>query len=327
MAERVFGNIYCLDIPLVGNPLKNLNSYLILDGERSLLIDTGFRQQPCLDAMEAQLSELGVDRDKMDIFVTHLHSDHAGLAPTLIRDGCKIYIGSIDAKGLWESQNPDYWRVRYAMFKDNGFSQYELDHLWDHNPAKIAAPEHWDGAYTCLDDGDRITYGGHELRCILTPGHTPGHMCLYSETEQILFSGDNVLFHITPNIARWMELEDALGDYIDSLGKIRDLPCKLLLPAHRHRNGSLSGRIDELIFHHARRLEGVRRIVRTEPGLNAYEIAARMKWSIRSKSWDDFPLAQKYFAVGEALSHLDYLAVRGVVEAKREGEYFRYYIV
>ena len=40
MAERIETDLWRLDIPLVGNPLKNLNSYL-LTGERSLLIDTG----------------------------------------------------------------------------------------------------------------------------------------------------------------------------------------------------------------------------------------------------------------------------------------------
>ena len=86
MAERVGKNLWRLDIPLVGNPLKNLNSYL-LTGPRSLLIDTGFRQGPCRAAMERQLEEIGVDRDRLDIFLTHLHSDHTGLAPELIRPG------------------------------------------------------------------------------------------------------------------------------------------------------------------------------------------------------------------------------------------------
>ena len=61
MAERLAEDLWRLDIPLVGNPLKNLNSYL-LTGERSLLIDTGFRQQSCREAMERQLAETPVDR-------------------------------------------------------------------------------------------------------------------------------------------------------------------------------------------------------------------------------------------------------------------------
>ena len=79
MAERIAEGLWRLDIPLEGNPMKNLNSYLI-QGERSLLIDTGFRWASCREAMERQLTELRVDRDRMDIFATHLHSDHVGLA-------------------------------------------------------------------------------------------------------------------------------------------------------------------------------------------------------------------------------------------------------
>ena len=99
MAERIGKNLWRLDIPLVGNPLKNLNSYL-LTGPRSLLIDTGFRQGPCRAAMERQLEEIGVDRDRLDIFLTHLHSDHTGLAPELIRPGCRVYIGRVDGTRL-----------------------------------------------------------------------------------------------------------------------------------------------------------------------------------------------------------------------------------
>ena len=41
-----------------------------------------------------------------------------------------------------------------------------------------------------------------------------------------------------------------------------------------------------------------------------------MAWSIRCRSWEDFPLTQKFFAVGEALAHLDYLEARGRVERR-----------
>ena len=92
MAEQLARDLWRLEIPLEGSPLKTLNSYFIR-GERSLLIDTGFRWDSCRQAMERQLAELGADRDRMDIFVTHLHSDHVGLAPELIRPGCQILIG------------------------------------------------------------------------------------------------------------------------------------------------------------------------------------------------------------------------------------------
>ena len=65
MAEQIAEGLYRLDIPLPGNPLKNLNSYL-LTGERNLLIDTGFRLDACREAMEHQLRELGVEEYGID---------------------------------------------------------------------------------------------------------------------------------------------------------------------------------------------------------------------------------------------------------------------
>ncbi len=326
MAVQLAKDLWKLDIPLVGNPLKNLNSYLIL-GERSLLIDTGFRQPPCMEAMERQLAEIGVDRDRMDIFLTHLHSDHSGLAPELIRPGCSIYFGAVDGKRLTGNQrNPDFWRGNYDSYILEGFTSEEMEDLWTKNPAKNASPILYDH-YTFVEDGHELTYGDHHLRCILTSGHTPGHLCLYDTTHKWLFSGDHVLFHITPNICRWAGVKDSLGDYLESLKKVRELEVDLLLPAHRQDTGDLTARTLELEAHHARRVQDALETVRREPGLTAYEIAGRMSWSIRCRDWNDFPLTQKYFAVGEALSHLDYLTVRRQVERRMIDEKYRYFVV
>lgn len=182
MATQLSDNLWRLEIPLEGSPLKTLNSYLI-QGERSLLIDTGFRWTSCRLAMEAQLEALRVDRDRMDIFATHLHSDHVGLAPSLIRPGCRIFIGEIDGPGVEDYMDDDCWRDLYARYIRDGFTPEETEHLWDSNPAQEAAPDVWT-QYQYLRDGDELSYGGHRLRCILTPGHTPGHMCLYDPESQ-----------------------------------------------------------------------------------------------------------------------------------------------
>ena len=312
MAIQLEADLWRLDIPLVGNPLKNLNSYL-LTGERSLLIDTGFRQRPCREAMERQLAEIGVDRNQMDIFCTHLHSDHTGLAPELIRPGCRIFIGELDAPGLRNAADPAYWQQLYQEYVLDGFSPAEMDALWGDNPAQTAAPPWREGLYTVLGDGAELTCGGYALRCVLARGHTPGHLCLYDPQRRRLFCGDHVLFHITPNICRWQGVRDSLGDYLESLDITASLDVAALYPAHRLETGDLQTRTAELKAHHARRIGEALGIVTETPGLTAYEIAGQMRWSIRSRDWEEFPLAQKFFAVGEALAHLDYLEVRGQV--------------
>lgn len=69
-------------------------------------------------------------------------------------------------------------------------------------------------------------------------------------------------------------------------------------------------------------------ILEREPGLTAYELSGRMTWRVRGKSpsWADFPLQQKWFAVGETAAHLEYLTVRGRAWRELSGGFWRYYI-
>ena len=121
MAEQLARDLWRLEIPLEGSPLKTLNSYLIR-GERSLLIDTGFRWPSCRAACERELAETGADRDRTDIFITHLHSDHVGLAPELIRPGCRILIGEVDGPGVADYMDESCWQSLYARYIQDGFT-------------------------------------------------------------------------------------------------------------------------------------------------------------------------------------------------------------
>ena len=265
MAEKLFQNLWRLEIPLEGNPLQEINDYLIL-GERNLLIDTAFREEPCRRALLDQLRELNVDLGRTDIFLTHLHSDHSGLSTELHRPGCRIYISEIDGKHLITHASDVFWRALCADAVRDGFSEEEMERLWGTNPARESAPEIFSG-YTYLHDGDELACGPYRLRCLWTPGHTPGHLCLYEAEKKLLFSGDHILFHITPNICRWAEMPDALGSYLESLRKIRALPVRTVLAGHRRQTGNLAARADELRRHHVCRIAETLRIVREQPGL------------------------------------------------------------
>lgn len=139
MAQQLAEDLWRLEIPLVGNPLKTLNSYLIL-GPRSLLVDTGFRQEPCREAMERELAEVGVDRDRMDVFLTHLHSDHTGLAPELVRPGCRVYIGAVDGQRMLAGQSEEAWRRLNAAYVQEGFSEEKWTCFGTAIPPRMPGP-------------------------------------------------------------------------------------------------------------------------------------------------------------------------------------------
>ena len=44
-----------------------------------------------------------------------------------------------------------------------------------------------------INDGDTVAVGNLQLEVMFTPGHAPGHICYYLESEGVLFDGD-VLF-------------------------------------------------------------------------------------------------------------------------------------
>ena len=326
MAEELLHNIYRLDVPLPHNPLKNLNSYFLRGqkGGRSLLIDTGFRQEACRSAMLEELAAVGADLDSTDIFLTHLHSDHAGLAPELIRPGGKIYISETDLRYLRAFEKDGTWEAIDALYAAEGFPPSELEALHGRNPARDLAPVPCD-RYETVSDGDTLEYGGRRLRCILTGGHTPGHLCLWDDEAHTMFLGDHILFNITPNITAWPGYFDALGQYLKSLRKISACDIRTALPAHRAVTCPVKERVAQLQEHHSRRLAEVLSIVSGQPGLTAYETAGAMTWSIRCTSWADFPLTQRWFAVGESMAHLEHLTATGAIARRQEGGLYRYY--
>ncbi|MCI8539240.1 MAG: MBL fold metallo-hydrolase [Oscillospiraceae bacterium] len=326
MIEEIIQNIYRISIPLPHNPLKELNAYAVKGPDRSLVIDTGFRLPECRTALEEGLRAAGIDRNRMDIALTHLHSDHTGLAPDLIPADGRVYISAIDRKWLEGASRADDWESSDLRYLAEGFPRPLLEELWEANPARVLAPAEY-SHYVSLHPGDVLTVGDYSLTCVSTPGHTPGHMCFWIEERGVMFLGDHVLFDITPNITAWNGVEDSLGDYLRSLEEIRCYPIQIPLPGHRGVIGDVAARTRALAAHHTARLNETLDVVRTNPGLTAYEIAGRMTWRIRARNWDEFPVAQKWFAVGEAMAHLDYLTRRGQVERRVSGEVGIYFAI
>jgi hypothetical protein len=69
--------------------------------------------------------------------------------------------------------------------------------------------------------------------------------------------------------------------------------------------------------HHQKRLDEIVAILR-KGRKNAFQVASQMTWDIVYDSWDLFPVSQKWFATGEAISHLKYLEEKGVVRKEMQ---------
>jgi len=306
MCEEILPGLFRLKIPLPESPLKYLNSYVIKGPDRSLIIDTGLNRRECLEAMQAGLRTIGIDLASADIFITHLHADHFGLVTRLATDTSHIYF-SRPEKELMDSWEGFGTMIAYAG--QNGFPEDELQAALDKHPGAQYGSE-WIPDMKLLEDGDGIDVGEYHFKCVATPGHTMGHICLYEPDKEILVAGDHILIDITPNIQCWADTQNPLKYYLASLEKVYSLTVDLTLPGHRRLIRDHRARIEELKQHHADRLIEVLSIL-SRGGLNAFQVASQMTWDIDSESWDQFPVAQKWFATGEAISHLRYLEEDG----------------
>ncbi|MBR0085007.1 MAG: MBL fold metallo-hydrolase, partial [Lachnospiraceae bacterium] len=247
--EKITDNIYRIPVGLPKNPLKELNSYFITGDEHPLLIDTGFRRPECTADLIAGIEELGYKASDVDIFITHFHADHLGNAPDIIGPGRKLYLNAVELPWVNDFTNREkMWEENSERFIWMGATPEVIYAFSNANPAKAFSPVKPSENYVPVYDGDVIKAGPYELNCVQTPGHTPGHMCLWEEKSGIMFSGDHVLFDITPNITAWAMMEDSLGSYIESLKMIDKYPVRMTLPGHR-KTGDFHARVAALLKH------------------------------------------------------------------------------
>ena len=265
--------------------------YLIGDeaSRTCALIDPAFETDRILEEVNSREYKV------THIINSHGHSDHtAGNKAIVAATGAKLMIHELDAHKLGKMVHKTFSRLL------GGKGSPRADVL--------------------LKENDCIRIGETHLKVLHTPGHTPGHICLYDRKKKLLVSGDHILFDITPNITFWPELENSLKMYLASLEKVYDLDVNLVLPGHRSIWSNQKERISELKAHHQARLDEVV-FALDGGGKTSFEIAPYITWDIDCSSWEQFPPSQKFFAVGETIAHVEYLEKSGVVcREKIEGK-------
>jgi glyoxylase-like metal-dependent hydrolase (beta-lactamase superfamily II) len=314
--EAIADDVFRISLPLPNDPLREVNVYAIRDPHGLTLIDGGWALDEAFTALEAAVGSIGYDLSAISRFlVTHIHRDHLTLALRVRRlFGAKVAIGIGERSSFEELR---------ANRHDGPFRSL---HRWGGAAlaASMTSPEEGRGPesepYTPPDQWiegpvDVVLPSGRVLSAIPTPGHTSGHLVYADLQAGLLFAGDHLLPSITPSIGyEPVRPPHPLRDYLHSLQRVLLLPDLRLLPAHGAVARSSHDRARELCDHHERRLAATLAAV-VPVGSSAYEVAGRLGWTRRSRSFDELDVLNRALAVSETAAHLDVLIARGQLRA------------
>jgi glyoxylase-like metal-dependent hydrolase (beta-lactamase superfamily II) len=308
-AFEVAPGVHRIPLPLPNDGLKAVNVYAISDGDQVVCIDGGWALAEAGPQLAAGLASIGYGlRDVREYLVTHLHRDHYTNAVAMRREyGGRVSLGEGERACLelirLRGPNPDVERLLIAGAPALAQQLSEVV-FGDANYVNWEDPDRW------LPNGVDLPLATRTLRVISTPGHTVGHVVFHDPTNQVLFAGDHVLPHITPSIG--VELNrppSPLRDYLASLELVRAMPDARLLPAHGPATGSVHDRIDELLHHHAERLDATATAV-AHGAHTAFEVASALPWTRRRHRLVDMDFFNQMLAVQETMAHLRVLAER-----------------
>ncbi|MDR0519827.1 MAG: MBL fold metallo-hydrolase, partial [Clostridiales Family XIII bacterium] len=177
--KTITDRITCIVATLPNNPLKSLNAYIVRGDRRNMLIDTGFHLDETFSDLKEGIRELGVDMARTDIFLTHCHADHTGNAGRIASESSTIYASAIDKELIdsFISDNEGLKQYMTGQMSRLGFPESKNASSLSKNPSvKNNEPDVF--AISAVEESHIFDLGGVRLRCIYTPGHTPGHMCL-----------------------------------------------------------------------------------------------------------------------------------------------------
>jgi glyoxylase-like metal-dependent hydrolase (beta-lactamase superfamily II) len=308
-------------VPIGVNNIESVNVYAIADADRITLVDCGiWRPDPdqSVDGdLERGLNAAGYAlRDVSRIVVTHAHIDHYGMAGRLLElTGAELWMHAMTDLDCEKYRHPDTARARRRdTYSDHGVPDSELgeglaDTLGRWLPYLHSVVE----ASTRLRGRERIQVGERTLEVIHTPGHSLGHVCLWSPSDSLLFSGDHLLPGVTPPVTFERGFDaDPMRSYLDSLAKIAACRPALVLPGHGTPFPDGARRAESITRNKLRRAESIRQLIEQGP-CTVTEIADRLV----AKAVLSF---QRNLALSETLAHIAYLRWSGRVERRMRAD-------
>ena len=288
--------------------LNHVNLWLFAEDDGYTLVDCGYGDATTRAHWREHFATTLDQRPIRRIIATHCHPDHLGNAAWLAAHfGCPIAMtqGEFLAAHAMIGQQAGFGQTELrALFARHGMAAEHLASLaarGNHYHRGVPEAPH---AFIRLIDGDTLPMGRWSWRVIGGYGHSPEHAALATSEGRLLVAGDMLLPRISTNVAVWPGEPDGdpVARFLDSLTRFEALPDDtLVLPSHGAPFRGIAARVARLRAHHEERLAELHAaLVATGTPQSAEQV-------IPVLFRRNLDLQQRYFAMGEAIAHLNHL--------------------
>jgi glyoxylase-like metal-dependent hydrolase (beta-lactamase superfamily II) len=292
--------------------LDHINLWLLDEGDAWTLIDTGYGDAPTRALWGRHFTTSMRSLPLRHVIATHCHPDHLGNAAWLAtRFACPVSMTHAEflvAHAILTETASHGPRDTCELFRRHGMADADVAAMAAlgnrYANGVPAAP----AAVRRLLAGDRAIAGNQAWQVIVGYGHSPEHASLYAGGPNVLISGDMLLPKITTNVSVWPSDPDGdpLGRFLHSIAAFEHLPPDaLVLPSHGLPFRGIPLRVEALRAHHAARLTELEEAVAAA----ATPVSAMQMVPVLFRRPLD--LHQRFFAMGEAIAHLNHLWHRG----------------
>jgi glyoxylase-like metal-dependent hydrolase (beta-lactamase superfamily II) len=300
--------------------LDHINLYLLRHEHGWVVVDTGLNTPQSRQVWESVFNEVFAGAPVLAVIVTHFHYDHSGLFGWLVdRFRCPAYMSFGEYQAMFVTPSgADEPNWAFSQFYQRcGLSDEQITEfrpMLSKMSYDIDAPT----SFHRLRENDLLKIGNRCWRIVVGSGHSPEHACLYSEDDQLLIAGDQILPRITSSVCVNVTEPEAnpLGEWLASLRRFRNLPDSVLvLPAHERPFRGLHHRLGQLQQHHDVHLEAI------VTALDRPKTVAELRPTLFPKIRSSFDLLM---AIGETLAHINFLRDEGVLIRTLDGKAWRF---
>lgn len=279
------GDLWVRPTPMRGRGvMASVNSVIAVDGGGVAVLDPGWpgkdMQAEVYDPLDGFLRGLGRNLgDVSTVIASHGHPDHIGVVGPLAEvTGARLVLGAVEQASVDAAASGASDTTFAVDPATSGGPPDLLERELQSRGLQARAPFlPRQDADLLLEDADRI--GSFEV--VLTPGHTPGHLCLVDRAAEILLAADQILPAIYPGIGLGIgQLEgNPVDTYLASLDRLAEFDSYRVVPGHGFVFTGLRTRRLETAEHVLVRAREVAGILEWDPEVTVWDLASRLHWS------------------------------------------------